>query len=102
MTKTVAALKKLEDTSVADINADLRKISTSVNTEMTQIESKLKTATPVIQEFSKVIKEADEAAARVAKDGMMLSLFQLAKDGTGTEEQSCPSFSSCSPGSIGG
>jgi chromosome segregation ATPase len=85
--KTVAALKKLEDTSVANVDAKIKEISTSVTTEMASIDSALKKATPVIQDFSKVIKEADEAAARVARDGTVLSLFQLVKDGSGTEVQ---------------
>ena len=40
---------------------------------------------PVIEEFSKVIEEADKSAAEMAKEATLWPLLQLIKEGSGSD-----------------
>lgn len=78
MSKTLIKLKNLGDKSVSDITSQLQSASESIGQ-----------AAPKIQEFSEKIKEAEKAADEIATYGKIGPLYELIKDGKGSEVEVC-------------
>jgi len=83
--KTTNSIKDLAEASVRDAKNQIKGVTDSVSSELKAVNLVLSEAKPAIQDFSKVIREADEVAAVIAKEGTVLPLLQMIKEGKGSE-----------------
>jgi hypothetical protein len=82
--QTTSSLKDVVETSVEDAKTQIKDLTDSVKGDLNDVKIALSEAKPIIQDFSVVVKEADEVAAMMAKESTILPLLQMIKEGKGS------------------